>query len=208
MPEFRIIVDDAQLAWLDGWANKQGISRREAARRLINEAREQDQLIAGLSGQPVDPTPPAPAEPVEDRTPEEGFLAAVREWYTPELAAEKCGLALKVVAKWLKRKTFGEQVAAARAAFIAEREHELVLIGRARMKGNATALKAFLEANHEGYGRVKGELLLRVLDPIMTKIRTAIRAECGDSQVGLEILRKILVRFEQIRAEVSDHFTD
>lgn len=193
MPRFTMEVTDDQAEWLAARGQEHGWSQRETVRRLIEEVRS-----AG-SGQ-------AAAAKKDRRSKRARAVEAVRRHFNLEPAAEELGVSRAQLLAWCDEDpAFAELVEDAQAAFVAGVEAELIEIGRGLKKGNVKALTAFLEAHHPTkYGRLKLEILLRVLDPIIEGLLKELRVEFADLPDRLERVRD---KFESLKLKRLVAFT-
>ncbi len=125
------------------------------------------------------------------------FLAAIRESYGEETALQQAGVARKTLARWLEDPGFTEEVAAAQSFYLEGLEQNLVSIGRGERKGTAGALATVLAAHHASYGRVRAELVQKILSIEHGCLLACVVAELGEQ--AREGIERAAARYEDGR---------
>lgn len=195
MPRFTVEVTDDQAEFIASFGQGHGWSQRETVRRLIEQARES-------GGAPEQATPKK-----KDRRPRKvRVLEAVREKFNLDPAAEAVGVSRQQIVEWCEADPeYAAMVEDAQTAFIADIEINLVAIGLGLKRGNIKALIAFLEAHHPTkYGRLKLEVMLRCLDPILESVMREFREEFSDLPERLDRVQK---RIESVKLKRLVAFT-
>ncbi|MCE7875565.1 hypothetical protein DYH09_35090 [bacterium CPR1] len=122
------------------------------------------------------------------------FLQAVREHYGQETALERSGVKRAELSRWMQEPEFAAEVAAAQSYYLEALEAVLAAIGRGERKGTTGALTAILAAHHASYGRVRAELVLKILSQEHGALVLEIAKELGDQ--SREALERALARYE------------
>ncbi|MHB1955048.1 MAG: hypothetical protein ACYCOU_15025 [Sulfobacillus sp.] len=105
-------------------------------------------------------------------------LIAFEQCFTPQRALRRVGVPRYRFEEWVATDgQFSAGVALAQQVFIEKMEGDLIDLGRCRGtkydeygKENFTALMAFLNAHHFAYGRIRAELLERMLIPFVDQV--------------------------------------
>lgn len=139
----------------------------------------------------------------DDRSPEERFLYQLAAVYRPELAAELAAVTMEDLAIWRKDKKFRVRYDQMRARCLARVEHDLLAIGRGQIRGNATALTSWLEANTLEYGLVRRDFVRQKVDAIMAEVLKILRDELTKEQ-----MERFRVRFRQVLKKFLDKLPD
>lgn len=183
-----------QLEWVERRGEELEISRVQVIQRLVQEAREGRPVIV-LEGDGPD-----------TRSQQEKVLDAVREHFNLAPAAFAAGVTRDDIVAWCHDdKDFRKAIEEAQAHFIACVEKDLIEIGRGARKGSQKALEAFLAAHHPGYGRLKLELLRRILDPLVERLMKYLHQEFGPQ--ASEQLARVQERFEREKQKRLVAFT-
>lgn len=159
--EFRVMLTPAEHAWLKGRSGALGQSAQDVLRDMIR--REMD-------GSPS--RRDLPAAVGEQKA---AILNLLEEHYNIAPAARALGISPARVYAWMNEdQEFAQQAQAAREMRVNTVEDTLLKIAigsRGTMsKGQITALLAWLNAHHPAYGRIRAEVLARILGPVMDQI--------------------------------------
>jgi hypothetical protein len=150
-----------------------------------------------------------PPEPPAGRqwSPKERFLLEVRRHPELATACEKAGVTWQQVERWKRSEAFAKELEFAQMVFLGTLQQSLVDIARGRIKGNPNAAGWILNANHPAYGRVKAELILRVLDPLTKAYGAILLAELGGGQDAKNAIERADKRFEAVKMARLTDFT-
>lgn len=130
------------------------------------------------------------------------FLLAVERHFFVSEACRLSGIGRDQVRKWLAKPAFEERFCEAQECFIEWVESKLLRMGLGRIKGSVVALMAWLNAHHPEYGRIKVEMLSKVLGPIIERFYDVARKLAGD-QLGETLARELREIAEKKMAEYS-----
>lgn len=173
--------DARQAVWLEDRASSGDIALAQVVRDCVQQAMDRE-------GQEAEA-----AEKVVDRRPyKTRFLAAMREHYHPDVAADAVGVSMDQLEEWMADEEFATAVEDAQELYCHKVEEALVAQGRFR--ANATALIAFLNARDNAWGRIKVELLNRIFNPVFDSFAEVVKRLAPGP-----LAEKILKEFAEIR---------
>jgi len=180
--------------WVRSRAEELGIPRCEVVSRAIDSQRLQL------------PAQKPKVAKKDKRSPRERVIDAVRNHFNLAPAALEAGVQRDDIVAWCSEDPgFRKQVEEAQACYIAQVESDLVALGRGDRRGSQKALEAFLGAHHPGYGRLKLELLKRILDPLVDRLMRFMHQEFGPQ--AAEQLARVRERFEREKQKRLVAFT-
>lgn len=181
--------------WVEAEIARTGLDRSKVIANCIAEARRrQDQRIE------------EPAEGDQGRT-QAALIAEVEEQFFLELACSTAKVTLKQASNWLKAPDFAAKIETARQIFLQRLQMRLLELGKSDVKGGKFgALVRFLEAHDPNYGRVRAELVLRILQQEYKDLMTILAEEMGQGQH--EALQRALARYEERRDLRLSSFTE
>ena len=185
-----IELSDKCAAWLATRCIELQCTQAQVLERLISEASGVD-----IPDLPKQALVPKKALAVEDMTIEERkdhFLEHLRKDFSPFKAAIEAGLDTRVVYQWgVDDPDFRARYHACQEAFIADVEADLLRLGRTGGQGNASALKSWLEGNCWRHGRLKLELINRIVGTYDTELSGALAKHLGRLADGEQIISDI-----------------
>lgn len=170
----------------------------------------------------VEETPPEP-ENKKRLTKKQLFLHYVS--LHPELATacQKAGVTLDQVESWKtpaapagreptksavdQAEKFCRDLEFAQFIFLGKLQEALFDMARGRIKGNPNAAGWILNALHPAYGRVKAELILRVLDPLTKAYGIILLDELGGGEDAKAAIDRADKRFEAVKMARLTDFT-
>lgn len=166
--ELRLRMNDEEKAWLEAQAAEAGCSSVDVLRRLMRQAQETGLAVRdpdGLVG---------PVDLVEQKR---RAVELTRELYNLAPVAQALGVRRQTLAEWEHADPeFGDLLDEARELHVHQVEHELLRIGMGLRekadKAAVTALLAWLNAHHPGYGRIRTETIMRVMGPLVDRLVT------------------------------------
>lgn len=91
--------------------------------------------------------------------------------------------------------------------FLGKLQEALFDMARGRIKGNPNAAGWILNALHPAYGRVKAELILRVLDPLTKAYGNILIDELGGGDDAKNAIERADRRFEAVKMARLTDFT-
>lgn len=180
--------------WIKAELERTGLSRMQYVSNCVAEdKRRKEQRIE---------------EPTEqDGRTQDALVAAIEEQFFLELACSTTTVTLKTAANWLRSSGFAERVETARQVFLQRLQLKLLEMGKGDVKGGKFgALVRFLEAHDPNYGRVRAELVLRILQQEYKDLMTILAEEMGQGQH--EALQRALARYEERRDLRLSSFTE
>lgn len=180
-------------AWLHAAAKAAGLPRNDHVLNILARAMQAEQQ------RQAEPAPKRPSRRAQ-------FLQAVRDCFGTETALERSGARRSELERWQADPRFAAELAAAQDRYLETLEANLVDIGRGERKGVSGALQAVLAAHHQAYGRVKSELLLKVLTAEHGALLAEIVRELGES--AREGIQRALERYESGRDIRLASFTE
>lgn len=127
----------------------------------------------------------------------------------PELATacQKAGVTPDQVEKWKTSPRFCADLEFAQFIFLGQVQESLVDMARGRIRGNPNAAGWLLNALHPAYGRVKAELILRVLDPLTKAYGAILIDELGGGPDAKNAIERADKRFEAVKMARLTDFT-
>lgn len=127
----------------------------------------------------------------------------------PELATacNKAGVTPDQVEKWKADPKFCRDLEFAQFIFLGQVQEALVDMARGRIRGNPNAAGWLLNALHPAYGRVKAELILRVLDPLTKAYGAILIDELGGGPDAKAAIERADKRFEAVKMARLTDFT-
>lgn len=165
LSRIRVTIPAAQHEWLSAEAKRLRSNVNDVCRRLFQRAIEgpQEQIATRHLGN------------AEIAAGKDAFLKAIERHYNLAPAAREVGVDRSTIYDWMRHdEAFANSVEAAREMRIHTVEGHLLAIGLGlqgtKSNGQITALLAWLNAHHPGYGRIRAEVLARVLGPVMDKV--------------------------------------
>lgn len=195
-PATRIFLSYSQeLAdWVETEIERTGLDRSKVIANCVADAkRRQEQRIE---------------EPTEqDGRTQDALIIAIEEQFFLELACSTAKVTLKQAGNWLKSQAFEARLETARQIFLQRLQMRLLELGQGDAKGGKFgALVRFLEAHDPNYGRVRAELVLRILQQEYKDLMTILAEELGQGQH--EALKRALDRYEERRDLRLSSFTE
>ncbi|MHB2015364.1 MAG: hypothetical protein ACYCW6_00290 [Candidatus Xenobia bacterium] len=126
-----------------------------------------------------DPEPEYPLLPADVAELDEGelrelLLAEIEDLHSVAKAARRLKLSRRQVTAWLQDEAFAAEVESCKAWATDLAEGDLKELAANGNKANFMALVAFLNANHLSYGRIRAEMLERVLIPYIERVMTIV----------------------------------
>ena len=134
---------------------------------------------------------------------QDSFLKALEKHFYVSKACRASGVSRADVKDWLHSEQFMESFSEAQEAYIEGIEEYLVKIGVGVIKGNALPLMAFLNAHHPQHGRIKSEMLSRILGPMMERFYSVTKEFCTE-----EIADRVNKRIKEIADKKLSEFSD
>ncbi len=166
--------------WLEHRARSQGQTLSDYVRCMADEHRRQVEAV--------------PPEPVRRMTRREQYLEEIRQNGNPLRAGQQLAVKASEIREWAKNPDFPKEVALAKATWLEGLEHDMIAIGRGRMKGDSQAIGWILNAHHPNHGRAKKELLLSMLNPLIKRLAEFLVLEFG--QDARDKLKRALEQFQ------------
>jgi len=159
----------------------------------------------------VEETPPEPADK-KPLTKKQLFLHYVSLHPEVATACQKAGVTPDQVEKWKDPSTkaglqFARDLEFAQFIFLGKLQEALFDMARGRIRGNPNAAGWILNALHPAYGRVKAELILRVLDPLTKTYGQILIDELGGGEDAKAAIERADKRFEAVKMARLTDFT-
>ena len=134
---------------------------------------------------------------------QERFLKALANQFHVSHTCEFTGIPLADVKAWQEDENFLDKVAESQEHYIESIEKELVNLSRQSSKKNPLPLITFLNSHHPAYGRLKGEILAKVIGVLIGKFHKAV-----EQFTAPEVAAQIHDRMREIAARKVGEFTD
>lgn len=166
--------------WLEHRAREQGLTISDYMRALVDDHRRQLEAV-----QP---------EPAKKMTRREQYLEEIRQTGAAIQAGRRLAIKPAELREWSSNPDFPKEVALAKMAWLESLEHDMVSIGRGRMKGDAQAIGWILNAHHPNHGRAKKELMLSMINPMIKRLAEFLVMEFGND--ARDKLKKALGQFQ------------
>jgi hypothetical protein len=131
------------------------------------------------------------------------FLIAVEEKFGLVSAAKLAEISRSDVTEWMRNQAFADAVECAQEAYTEGIEQTLLDMAAGRVKGQFMPLIAWLNAHHPQYGRIKGEVIARILGPMMERFYK-LSVEIAGEETGEAINRKMREVAEGKLSELTD----
>lgn len=173
--------------WVKAEAKRRGITVTQIFRFLALEERKRVEVEKAKRAKPL----------------RERFLDFVRENFSIVRGLTDLAITQKQYAEWNATPEFKQQLKAAQIYWVDGIQQEMADIGRGKKKGDPNALGWLLNAHHPAYGRAKIELMLKIIDPLIKRLKKFLVEELGPSQEAG--IKRALERFElEKRKRLSD----
>lgn len=180
--------------WIKAETERTGLSRMQYVSNCVAEdKRRKEQRIE---------------EPTEqDGRTQDALVSAIEEQFFLELACSTASVTMKLADRWLSNPVFSARIENARQVFLQRLQLKLLEMGKGDVKGGKFgAIVRFLEAHDPNYGRVRAELVLRILQQEYKDLMSILAEELGATQH--EALQRALTRYEERRDLRLSSFTE
>lgn len=180
--------------WIESEIQRTGLDRSKLVANCVADTkRRQEQRIEEPSEQ-------------EGRT-QAALIAGLENHFFLELACSVADVTPKQAERWLRNSEFQARMEAAQQVFLQRLQIDLLKLGRGETTGGKFgAIVRFLEAHDPNYGRVRAELILRILQSEYKDLIQILGEELGGGQT--EVLKRALERYEERRDLRLSSFTE
>lgn len=173
--------------WIKAEAKRRGLTLSQYLRVVFIEERQRVQAEAKR-----------PKLSLKER-----FLQYVRENFSIARGLADLKIPADKWREWNREQGFPQALRSAQVYWVDGIQAEMAAVGSGKKKGDPNALGWILNAHHPAYGRAKIELVLKILDPLVKRLKKFLLEELGPSQEAG--IKKALERFDlEKRKRLSD----